>query len=76
MKRMIFNMAAAFIIRFIVIYFIGLTQQGWIPDIPFHGRKIADGTIKRKQQVFFGIFPLSQSSIFISFMYKLIGETT
>ncbi|NLX76769.1 MAG: 4-amino-4-deoxy-L-arabinose transferase [Clostridiaceae bacterium] len=76
-KRMIFNMAAAFIIRFIVIYFIGLTQQGDYAIYLSTARKIADGTLSESNRFYYGIFPHALNyPIFISFMYKLIGETT
>jgi len=76
-KRLAFTMSIAFIIRFLVIYFIGLTQQGDYAIYLSTARKIASNTLSDSNRLYYGIFPHALNyPIFISFFYKIIGETT
>ncbi|NLM09235.1 MAG: 4-amino-4-deoxy-L-arabinose transferase [Clostridiaceae bacterium] len=76
-KRVAFTMLIAFIIRFLVIYFIALTQQGDYAIYLSTARKIAAGTLSDENKLYYGIFPHALNyPIFISFFYKVIGEKT
>lgn len=76
-KRVIFTMAVAFSIRFPVIYFIGLVPQGDYAIYLSTAGKIVEGTLSDSNKLYYGIFPHALNyPIFISFFYKLIGQTS
>lgn len=77
LKRVAFTMSIAFVIRFLVIYYIALTPQGDYAIYLSTARKITSGTLSDSNKLYYGIFPHALNyPIFISFFYKIIGEKT
>ena len=74
-KRFIFILSVSVFIRFLAVYFLGLTPQGDYAIYLSVARKIKNGNLDNK--LYFGIFPHALNyPIFISLFYRLLGERT
>ena len=75
MRRIVLTVSIAISIRFLVIYFLGLTSQGDYAIYLSVARNINNGVLSNK--FYFGIFPHALNyPIFISLFYKIFGELT